>query len=295
MIIKKDFALLKGIPNVTRLSAGSMKNISVPGDRLNLVRAIQLIEKRVNHFTSKRVFSLTSNIREVRKTIHVVNFDYPLHITYNIPTSRIVINLNAFQVDEISRLDPINVYACLVYGICFADLVNQKIKVKDMYYGPITNFLTSAFVKVFGKEYGLLGPYATEINKLKFLISCYILGAFFNVTGLSAYKKSSSLSSIDFKQISDKLNTYDFSNIDAFIKALSELKVLPGIDKHKFAGKLLRYYQLNFFPAIEDLSRFLSFIVTSSVRGSNIVPTYMDATNTSEFTKILSVGKTIFR
>jgi len=295
MVIKKDFVLLKGIPNILRLSGGVIKANTISGDRANLVRTIQLIEKRVSHFSTKRVFKLTSSLRDVNKTLHVVNIDYPLPVSYNQTSERIIINLGYFQVDEISRLDPINVYACLVYGLAFSDLAKGKVKVKDMYYGPISNYLTTVFVKVFGKEYGLLGPYATEIAKLKFLIACYVQSAYFGLKGLTTYKRASSLSAVDFKNIRDKLDKYDFSDVDQFIKSLSELKVLPGIDKHKFAGKTLRYFGINFFPAFEDISRFISFIITSSVKGSNVVPTYLDSINASEYAKILAIGKTIFR
>lgn len=296
MIVKKKFDLLKDVPNVLSLSPSVIKSQSVPGDRLNLIRSMKLIEKRVKHYTSKRIFKLTSSVKETKKTLHIVRIDsYPLSVSYNNPTKRIVINLGFFGVDEISRIDPMNIYACLVYGLTFSDLINQVVKIKDLYYGPITNYLGSVFVRIFGKEFGLLGPYATEISKLKFLIACYVLSSFFGVKGTPAYKKASTLCGIDYRNISDKLDTYDFSKVDVFINALSELKVLPGIDKHHFASKTLRQLRIDFFAAFEDLSRFISYMITSNIKGSNVVPTYIDGWNPTEYAKIISIGKTIFR
>lgn len=295
MIIKEKFILLKDVPNVFRLSNTIIKTYSVPGDRVNLIRAMKLIEKRVKHFSTKRIFKLTSDTHEVKKNINVVNLNYNLPISYNMTTKRIMLNLKYFGVDEISRIDPVNIYACLVYGLTFADLINRRVVVKDLYYGPITNFLGSVFVRLFGKEYGLLGPYAAEISKLKFLIACYVLSAFFGLSGTKSYKKATGLTGIDYREIQDQLNKYDFSNVTNFIRSLSELKVLPGIDKYKFANKILRQLGVNFFAAFEDLSRFIAFMVTSSVKGSNVVPTYINDWNISEYSKILSIGKVIFR
>lgn len=295
MVIKKKFDLLKDVPNVLRLSSAVVNSHSVPGDRLNLIRSLRLIERRVNHYTSKRIFKLTSSVRETKKMLHIVRIDYPLPISYNIPTKRIVINLEFFGVDEISRVDPMNVYACLVYGFVFSDLINGVTKIKDLYYGPITNFLGSVFVRIFGKEFGLLGPYAAEISKLKFLIACYVLAAFFDIRGVPAYKKATSLSGVDYREIEDKLNKYNFSEVDIFIKSLSEFKVLPGFDKYRFASKILRQLRIDFFAAFEDLSRFMSYMITSSVKGSNVIPTYIDGWNATEYAKIVSIGKAMFR
>ena len=298
MIIKDKFTLLKGTPNVLKLSSGVMKVQAVPGDRANVVRIIRLIERRVrNHYTSNQVFELTSGLREIRKRIHVVNLkDYPLSVSYNKPTKRIVINLSPFGVDEISKVDEMNVYAALVYGLCFESFVTGKKSMKVIYYGPISNWLTTVFVKVFGKEYGLLGPYTAEITKLKFLIACYVLGAFFGVTGTTAYRKAATVSSVDYKAIKDRLSTYNFTKVEDFIKSLSDFKVLPGYEIRKFTAKFYRFLGINFLPALEDVSRFVSVIATSDVTSSSIIPTFIGKTyNRSEYEKILEISKSVFK
>jgi hypothetical protein len=297
MIIKKEFELLKGTKNIISFSSGVMKAKSVEGDVLNLVRTIKLIENRINHFTLKRVSKITENLKVAKNNIHVVNnMDYQLPVTYNTSTKKIVINLQPFDVDEVAKLDPINVYACLAYGICLRNLTTGKYKIKSDYFVQISNWLNTIFVMVFGKDYGLLGSYSHEVNKLKFLIACYVLNSFFGIKGNTAYKKAAALSPVDYKSIVNDLNKYDFSKISDLIRSLSEQRVMPGLTKLTFVKKIYPLLSVNFFPALEDISRFFSVIVTASIRGSNIVPTFISKKyNIDAFEKLLVIGQTIFK
>jgi len=46
-----------------------------------------------------------------------------------------------------------------------------KAKIKDAYFSVIVAYLNTVFVRVFGKEYGLLGVYSNKLPKMKFLLS----------------------------------------------------------------------------------------------------------------------------
>ncbi len=297
MEIKTEFELIKGEKNILNLSSGVLKAHEIPGDIINVVRTIKLIENRINHFTLKKVKSITETLKDAKDNIHVIKTDkYRLPITYNLSTKKIVINLQPLEVDEISRLDPIQVYACLAYGICFRELVTGKYKIKDIYFVQITNWLTTIFVRIFGKEYGLLGSYTDQISKLKFLLACYILDSFFGIKGNPAYKKAGALAATNYENIKNDLKKYNFSNITELIKALSELKVMPGITQVQFLNKILKQFKMNFFPALEDTSRFFSTIVVVSISGSSIVPTFIGKQyNKDAFEKLLVIGNTIFK
>ena len=295
MIIKDKFVLLKDIPNVLNISSTLVKANSIENGPRKIFVILKLIEQRINHYTKDKIFKLISDVKE-REKIHIVNFpSYPLHISYNRSTNGIIINLSAFGTDDISRVDPKNLYACLIYGVCFKNLVTGQAKIKESYYSIISNYYLTLFMKMFGKEYGLLGTYSTEIGKLKFLISCYILGAFFGITGEVAYKKASIVSFYNYKEILDKLKMYDFTNVDDFIKSLSGLQVMPGISKHRFTEKILKWFTINFIPAVEDLSRFMSSIATSSFSGSNVIPVFISKYNEPEYAKLIDITKYIFR
>lgn len=290
------FILLKDVPNILDMSSSSMSAQSNPEDVKNLIRVIRLIESRVTHFTSKRIYNLVATEKSAIDSLHVATLpNYILPISYNKRTEKIVINLKAFGVNEISRLDPKTIYGALAYGICFMDLVTGKLKVKDSYFSPISQFLTTMFVRVFGKEFGLLGSYSTELPKLKFLISCYVLDAFFGISGSSAYSKAMSTSAFRYKDYEIELKKYNFSNINDFINSLSELKVMPGLNKHMFTAKLYRHFTLNFLPAIEDCARFISSMLVVNISGSGIIPGFIYTYNVSEYEKILSMIKPSFK
>ena len=296
MIVKDKFVLLKDVPNVLNMSSSTIKAHGSVDEVKNLVRILRLVESRIGHFSKKKVMDIVSNINSATKQVSIVNIPkYTIPISYNKPSKQIVINLSSLGVSEISRLDPKMVYGALAYGVCFRELVTNKVKVKDIYFTPISNFLGTLFVRAFAKEFGLMGAYATELPKLKFLISCYILSSFFGITGNSAYRKASVQAVFDYRPEVDQLNKYDFSNIDHFINSLSEMRAMPGITKHSFTAKMLRFYSLNFLPALEDCSRFISSMMVINISGSAILPSYVYTYNVTEYSKILKMAEIIFR
>lgn len=296
MVVKDKFVLLKDLPNVLKLSSTEVKKCSIELGERKLYAVLKLVEGRINHFTKKKVFELVSEARR-GQLIQVLNLpNYVLPVSYNGSTRTAVINLESFGTDDISRVDPRNIYACVVYAICFSSLINGSVKVRNVYYSPIVNFLLSVFIRMFGKEFGLLGAYAIEIPKLKFLLACYIQGAFFGVTNQTEmYKKAGTSSGFDFRDRVQELKAFDFSNIEDFIEALSKTGVMPGINRYRFAGRVLRRLSMNFLPALEDLSRFISVLTTSSIPGTTIVPTSIFRYNEREFAKVLEISKVIFR
>jgi len=296
-MIKQKFDLLKGVDNVLKVSASTIsKALVVNGPRKIFVN-LELERQRINHFTKTKVFNLISGIT-ARKQVNVVKFDkYALPVTYNVTTKSMIINISHFGVDDIlsSKPGPINLYALMVYGLTFADLVSGKAKVSDRYASVMADYLTSLLIRFFGKQYGLLGSFSSEIIKLKFLINCYVLGSFFGITGLKAWRRASAASSFSYKDLEDKLKRYDFTTINDFITSLSETGVMPNINRHLFAGKILQMLGLNFMPAMEDLSRFISVLTTSDIRGSNIVPTWISKYNERAYQSILEISRNIFK
>jgi len=149
---------------------------------------------------------------------------------------------------------------------------------------------------MFGKDYGLVGIYATEIPKLKFLLTCYVYGAFFGISNeTKMFRKAAVISQYDYRQDVNELKKYDFRDIEDFIKALSDLRVMPGITRYTFTAKFLRLLGLNFLPALEDLSRFISSLLVATVSGSTIIPRFIYTYNIKEFSRVVEITKRIFR
>jgi len=297
MEIKDKFNLLKDVPNTFKISSAKLNSYSIPQGPAKIYNTLKLSEDRINHFTKNKVFSTINEIKINKKVISLVYMEnYILPVSYNYTTNTIIINLRQFATDDISRVDPRNIYACVTYGICFRDLITKKIKVPDTLFSVVSAFMTTILMRLFGKEFGLLGTYATQIPILKFLTNCYIIATMFGETNkVSLYKKAGASSGVDFRPYLDKLGQYDLSNINDYIKSLSDFKIMPGITRHTFAARILKTLTINFLPGLEDLSRFISVVTTADLPGNSISPAFISKYNKSEFDKILSISKNIFK
>jgi hypothetical protein len=292
---KAKFNLIKDVPNIINLSQSAIDSYSIEDSIENLIRTILLTKGRAKHFTSNRIFELVSKYSDTKKNVDVVYFPkYFLPITYNKQTKKIIINTGFFATKDITTIDSKTVYSCLVYGLCFRDLVEGKNKISDIYFSSFTNFIATIFIRVFGKQYGLLGAYVSRIPKLKFLVSCYILQSFFDISGSLMYKKALSISSYDYSGDIKELSKYDFNNIEDLILSFSELKVMPGITRYSFATKILKFLSINFLVALEDGPRFISSILVSNIANNGIIPTFIYSYNVPEFNKIITLAKKSF-
>jgi hypothetical protein len=277
MVIKDKFRLISGMPNVINLSQSVIKTYQTEENNPRHIFAfLELKKKNLNHFTNNTIFKFISNTK-TRDSLQVVNFEkYPLYNTYNPPTKGMIINLKPFEVEEISNLSANDLYAAIVYSYAFSKMVTGKFKISENYARIIVSFLLSMLVQLFGKEYGLVGIYASGIPKLKFLLACYILAAFYGrANGKNLYQKASSIAPYMFNNEYDALGKYDFSKIEDFIKSVSELGVMPGLSLIKFTSKVHAFLKINGLAAFEDISRFFCFILTISVPGTKMVPTWV--------------------
>jgi len=296
MVIKDKFRLVSGAENVISVPMSVIeKHSSEENSPRHVFAILELKKKSIVHFTSDTIMKWVAD-KEKRESIQVVMVDdYPLPVTYNPPTKGNIINLKPFSVDEVSSMSPNDLYASLVYAYAFQKLVTKKYKIKEEYAKIIVNYLLSFYVQVFGKDYGLVGIYASGIPKLKFLTACYILSAFFGYkTSPTLFSKASTLAPYLYNNEMDALKKYDFSLIEQFIQAISDLKVMPGMTVTKFTSKLYRFFGINILPAMEDCSRFFSVILTSSVPGNRLVPKYLFKFNQTEYFQLIEITRRMF-
>ena len=52
---------------------------------------------------------------------------------------------------------------------------------------------------------------------------------------------------------------------------------------------------MSFLPALEDFSRFICIMTSISMKGSNIVPTYISKYNEDSFLRIIEISKLFFK
>jgi hypothetical protein len=297
MIVKDKFNLIQGTDNILNMSPTALKRVTVANGPRKIFVQLEMMKSRINHFTKNKIIKLVSNKkqREIIKVVNLPNYLFP--VSYNKPTKSIIINLHPFGVDDILTQKPgvENLYACLVYGIMFYELASGKAKVIDRYGVAISNYLVSVLLRLFGKDYGLLGSFSREIVKLKFLTNCYVFASFFDIKPPSLYKKASGAAAFNYKDIEDSLKKYNFADINDFIKSLNELGVMPNLNRHTFAAKVIKKYQVSFIPAFEDLARFFSVLTTSEISGQKVVATWLDKPNRKEFNNILEFSKGLFK
>lgn len=295
MEIKEKFELLRNVPNILSLSDSDIKSVSIEDGPRRVFATLELLKARISHFTRDKIFKLVSDV-DKRERLHVVVLkDYLLPVGYNKLDKSIIVNLNYFHTSDLSRVNPRDVYALMVYGLTFHSLIlNGSRILKDEYYQVIAGFIHSVLVRVFAKEYGLLGVYAKLLPRLKFLLSCYILDSFFGIKGDKAYRLASSISVYNYNDIVEDLSKFDFSNIEDFIKSLAFFNVMRGMDRYRFTGKIVKFLGINFLAALEDPSRFMAVIAASNISGSSVIPSFIFRYNQYSFDKLLTIIKGIF-
>lgn len=296
MIIKTTFKLISNTLNIINFGENIIRSFYDDINNPKQVFAfLDLKKKDIIHFTNNKIFDLNSNDKK-RDTIQIINFDYPLPVTYNIPTKGLIINLKFFEVKEISSMNPIDLYACIVYAYIFEKIIIKKYKISESFINPIVNFFLSFYVKAFGRKYGLVGTYSSGIPKLKFLIACYILAAYFgyNIND-NFFIKASKIAPYNYFNEIDSLKKYNFQEINQFIKVVSDLKVMPGLSITSFTSTLYRFYGVTMLAAIEDCARFFSIMLTSSIPGSKVVPRHIVQVNKLEYFNIVdSIRRELF-
>ena len=297
MIIKDNFELLNKTPNLLNIPPSSLKTYEAEENSpRHVFTFLTLKQKHIKHFTKDKIFKFIGNVEE-RDNIKVINFEkYPLAITLNGPNKNILINLKPFDVDDVASLNPSDLFASIMYGYGFSKLITKQVKISDMYAKPIIDFMTSLLIRAFGKEYGLTEIYSAGIPKLKFLLSCYIFSSFFGYSNDDKLlRKATSTAPYNYQPERNELLKYDYRSMTQFLKALSDLKVMPGIKGYSFTTKIYRWYGINILAGFEDCSRFIMAILAASVGGSKLVPTFISKFHERAFGSIVEIGKKVYR
>ena len=296
MFVKKSFRLVSGAPNILNIPSGAIKGlIQEENSPKNIHSFLELKKNSIKHFTKERIYKFLSTEAEANLIQAVTIEEYPLAVSYNSANDGILINLKPLDVKEISNLNPNDLYAGIVYGYCLSKLLTGKFVIQEAYAKIIVNYLLSFYVQVFGKTYGLVGIYSRNIPKLKYLVACYVLASYFGYESDSnLLKKAATLAPYDYKDESELLRAYNFYQISQFINAVSDLKVMPGLNLTKFTSTIFRYFNIHVLAGLEDFSRFLAVILTSSISGNRIAPRHLYKYNDVEYMKIIEMLRRMF-
>jgi hypothetical protein len=290
MNIKDKFQLISGAPNILDLSKAQVASLTLEGNSpQHLYATLDLKKSMIKHKGFNKIFDYLKSVK-TSKDLEILYFEqYPLVASYNRKTNSKVINLFPFNTKELSRVSYLNLYAALLYSYTFDKIVNKNLRIPENMIQPISNFWFSMFVQVFGRDYGMTGTYSSKLPGLKFLITLYILVAFFGKKqDKAAYNLAKSYSGYMYDEKLSILKQSDLSNIHGLARALNAMDVMPGFNIVKYTTKMHRMYDIQMLPAFEDLSRFLTSVMVSSVGGQTIIKTHLNTKNKSAFMLMLN-------
>ena len=122
------------------------------------------------------------------------------------------------------------------------------------------------------------------------------MAAFFNYSINERLLKTAAVyAPYDFQEEKMAILKYDFKDVTQFIRALSEMRVLPGIKVRGFTSKVYRFLDLSFMPALEDVSRFVCILLTSDIKGSTIVRSFLYKFNQGAYDQVIEISKKAFK
>lgn len=294
MKIKDTFSLLKGTPNILNLSKSQIGSFTLEGNSPKHVYVTLELKKNViRHFALDKILEYVTNVKTTNDLNIIVNEQYPLVVSYSQKAHSKLVNISPFNAKDLGRVSYMNLYASILYAYTFDSLINGRLRIPDNMVKVISNFWFSLFVQVFGRAYGMTGTYSSKLPGLKFLITAYLLISFFGRKQDNAvYKSAKQYSGYLYEDKVDILNQIDMSDFRGFIKALSLMEIMPGFNIIKFTTTIHRIFSdVQILPGFEDLSRFMSLIMTSSVPQQTIAKSFIHKYNKEAYMDMLNYMK----
>ena len=284
MIYNKKLELIKGVPNWLELGQSNLDKIQVATGN-KFLATISILGIGKSHFLYKKIIS----VKDLDRKIVVANVaDYPLPVTWNIPTKSIIINTSPFGAISLDskKIGAPNLFALLVYGFVIDRYLTGKAKFSEDDYNLTFLFLLSLVVRLLARKFGLLASKdPVVIAKLKFILGCYVCRAFFDIKDLHHICR---ISQVSYSSNADEIfNKYDFTSIFQFIKALNDENVFPGISKYYFTSIALKFFGIDFLPALENPIRLYASIADATCPNSTMIRSFIPKYNLAVSNKIM--------
>jgi len=287
-MIKKTLSLLNDKPNIFEFPQSTIDAFLIDeSDKELFMSSVKIFfSKAKSHFTSKYIkFHIDSNldffdIARIKK--------YPLPAVYNKLTKRGIINISAFGRRAISNINMRDLYAMMVYANTCSYL-SGGVTISDKHADPFAEYMAFVFLKTFSKQYGITGSYLDLIPMFRFLIYVYVYQSFFGIDKKQSVKRASHLAKFDPVKLKIELSKYNFMQIDDLLLALNDSQVTPGLGKYSFLEKMLRSFGTINLPFFEDIMRFSSTMLASTVNGNSYFPPTLQMYNSNLYNKVNSI------
>lgn len=290
MNIKENFSLINNTPNIINISKSQIESLTTETNTpKHAFASLELRKNSIKHFSRDRILEYVKNVKLTRDLDFLLYDSYPLCVTFNQKTNSKIINLSPFNTAEVGRLSHTKLFAAILYAYTFESIITKRMRVPDNMVQPISSYLFSLFVQVFGRDFGMTGTYSNKLPGLKFFITAYILISFFGrKQEKPTYALAKQYSGYPYEQNIDVLQKNDLTDIKGLIRSLSESGTMPGFNIIKFTVKVQKMFDVQMMPMFEDVARFLSIIMTSSVSQQDIAKPFIHKYNKQVYIHMLN-------
>lgn len=284
-MVKKELELAGKKPNILAFPQATIDSYKIDdSDKELFDSTVQIFAKRaVSHLTHPHIKRYIKNNFEEFDVIRLPK--YPLVVTYNHSTSRIIINISALGKRSVSNIEPRDLYTMVCYGHITRELSFNRLSLSSA--ESVSDFMSAIYLKIFSKKYGLTGSYMKLIPELRYFVGIFILVSFFDYSPREAYKRALMNSKFDRKELKVDLDKYNFMKISSLIKCLKDSGTLPGLDMYRFISIMIKAFGTTNLPLLEDVMRFSASCFASTVNGNSIVPFYLNSFSREAFKRII--------
>jgi hypothetical protein len=287
-MIKENLSLLNDKPNIFDFPQATIDPFRIEEeDREIFISTAKIfLSKSKTHFTSKYVdFHVKNNL----KFFDIIRLPkYPLPAVYNKTTKRCIINLSAIGKKSVSNINMRDIYTLIVYSHICSTLSSGAV-ISEENADPFCEYMIQVFLKIFAKTYGLTGSYVDMIPQVRLLVALYLYVSFFGIKQNIALQRSSYLSKMDPKKIQLDFSKYDFMKISDLLMALSDGQIMPGLGTYRFLDRMIKTLGTINLPFFEDIMRFSSIMISSSINGNSYFPPHLQMYNQKLYLKVNSI------
>jgi len=283
-MIKQKLTLLADATNIFNFSQNLMDSYSISEEDKEMVSSVvKIFSKKVKeHYTLAKIQHHISNNLSRFDIVSISKYSLPF--TFNAPTKKAVVNIAALGKRSVSSIDPRDLYTLIVSAHVFANSILKRLP--PSLHADISEFMSAIFLKIFAKKFGLIGSFYHLIPELRYLVSVFVFTSFFDYDQKESYKTAVRYAKYSKSSLKIDLDDYDFRNIYDLIKALNDNGTLPGLTSYMFVSIMISNFGEYNLSMFEDLARFNSAIVASSINGNTITTPRLQLFNPDLYNKI---------
>jgi hypothetical protein len=284
-MLKQELSVLGNVQNVISVQQNLVDAHTITSDEK------ELFITSLNLFSNKNKSHIMYPYVKKHIDNNFIKFDivrmskYALPITFNYTTKKVLINITSVGKRSIANIEPRDLFTLTVYGHSFANLILNSIPSFLSEY--CIDYMSSLFLKVFAKKFGLTGSYFELIPELRYILSVYMLVSFFDILQKTAYVDAVKTSRFNLKKSDLKLDSYDFTKLSDFIKCLNKSGTLPGMNAYYFISTMSNNFSTINLPMFEDFSRFGSILLSSTVNQNSIATPRLRFINEDLYDRII--------